>query len=220
MKNLSFASILILLCCLAAFAQANKTSPCPTISITGPPAVPIPNEPIIYVANISNEVDNFNANYKWSAANGEIIEGQGTLIIKVLQNDIIKNLTVTLEVAGLPESCSNIISETMGCGLKVPQALLIEELSSPITQIEKAGDFEKSAALDDNPNAQLHIIFRYKKNTPQKIITRTERKLFNNLIKAGVEKERITLIQGFADTESIQFWLVPTVTTVPEIDQM
>ncbi|MDQ6788781.1 MAG: hypothetical protein M3033_18420 [Acidobacteriota bacterium] len=218
MKNLPFASLLVLIFCFASFAQTNKTSKCPTIFITVPPGFPIPNEPIIYTATIGKEVENYNVKYDWTVANGKIIEGQGTLVAKVLQNDIAKNLTVTFEVSGLLPDCSNIASETMAIDLVAPQAFLIKEFSAPIAQIEKAKIFEKLTALEDNPNSRLYIIFRHTKNTPQKIITRKERKLFDNLIKAGIERERITLIKDFANTESVQFWLVPAGATPPKIN--
>jgi hypothetical protein len=217
MKNLSFASILVLILSFAALAQTNATLPCPTISVTDVSGLPIPNEPIIYTATVGKEVENYNVKYKWTVVNGEIIERQGNLTVKVLHSNAAKGLTVKFEAVGLPKGCSNIASETMHIDF-APQASIIGELLTPTSQIEKTELFEKLSALDDDPNAQLYIIFRYKKNTSQKIIKRTEQNLFDSLIKAGIPKDRITFVKDSATDESIRFWIVPAGAENPRIN--
>ncbi|MDQ3321986.1 MAG: hypothetical protein M3525_06085 [Acidobacteriota bacterium] len=221
MKNLYFALVLVLVLVLssATFAQTNATFPCPTISVTGPSVMEITNEPLIYTATVGKEIENYKVQYKWTVANGNIIERPGIFTVKVLQSNtaVAKGLTVQFEVTGLPEGCSNTASESMIIE-PPPVATLIEILPTFVSRLEKAEVFEKLRALDNDPTAQIYIIFRHKKNTSQKTIKLTEQKLFDSLIKAGIKKERITLIKDSATDESIQFWLVPAGAEVPDIN--
>ncbi len=61
--------------CADVFAQANKTSPCPTISVTGPSGITQPNEPMIFGVSVSKEAENYKIVYEWAVSTGEIIEG-------------------------------------------------------------------------------------------------------------------------------------------------
>lgn len=217
MTNLFVIAILVFTLSFVASAQTVQTSLCPTIFVTGADYAPIPNEPITYTATVGREVENYKVEYKWRISNGEIIEGQGTLAAKVLINDADyhKGLTVSFEALGLPKDCPNTASDSINFDLP-PQALLVEEVS--ISQIDKAKVFNRPTVLDDDPYAQIYVVFRYKKNTAPKTIKRTEQKIFDSLTKAEIKKEQITLIKGSASVASIQFWIVPAGAQPPAIE--
>ena len=217
MKNLLFTSILTLACYFCAFAQNNNVLPCPTITVTGPSSIPAPNEPFIFTVSVGKEAENYNVKYIWTVSNGEIIEGQGNFTVKVLQDNVTNGLTVRVQVEGLPKHCLSESSETLNID-PAPQAALIGEFLTITAQNEKSKLFKKITALDNDPYAQLYIIFKFKKNTSQKEVLRNERKLIDSLIKSGIEKERITLVKSSAPDDSIQFWLVPPGASNPEID--
>ncbi|MDQ3800355.1 MAG: hypothetical protein M3384_12965 [Acidobacteriota bacterium] len=108
---------LIIICCLAfpinTYAQA-ENSPCPEISVIGPSgiAAPTSGEPVTYTAKVEN-AENFQLEYLWEISAGEIISGQGTPSIELrARQDDPSNITVTVEIKGLPEGCPNVFSET------------------------------------------------------------------------------------------------------------
>ena len=218
MKNLLAITFLVLISSVAASAQTAQPSLCPAISVIGENYPPIPSEPYTFTATVGKEVENYKVEYKWTVSNGEIIEGQGTLAAKVLLRDAAYygSLLVNFEVLGLPKDCPNYASESVIVDELPVQASLIEEVS--ISQIKKAKSFERPNVLDEDPYAQLYILFRYKKNTAPKTIKRTEQKIFDSLIKAEIKKDRITLVKGSASVESIQFWLVPAGASAPAIE--
>lgn len=217
MRHLSFVSVLVLILSFATFAQTNETLPCPEFSLEIPGDLGISNEPIIYSATVGKEIENYNVKYNWTVINGKIIEGQGSLTIKVLPNYRVIDFKVTLEVAGLPKDCPNVASEATHLDY-APPALLLGEIPISTSQIEKTELFEKLITLDNDPTAQLYIIFRHKRNTSPKSVRRTEQKLFDSLIKAGIQKDRITFVKDSVTDESIQFWLVPAGAENPKIN--
>ncbi len=218
MKNLAFALILFLIFCFAALAQTNETSPCPMISITGPSDIISPNEPIIFAAHFSKKAEDFNLKYNWIVSSGEIIEGQGTLIVKVLQNDISKNLTATVEIKGLPKECESIASVTMSVDLaRKPE--LFAEFSTASLQIDKARLDSLTKKLLDEPTATIYIIEKFKPNTSQKSIKQKVQKIKDYLIKEkGIEKDIIVILTALSDKNLSQFFIVPIGSSPPTIN--
>ena len=201
------------------FGQANKISLCPTLSLTGPAGIPKPDEPISFTANLSNEAEKYNLKYKWTVSGGEIIEGQGTSTSKVLQKELGGNLTVTIEIIGLPKDCANTASETAGTDCSFPIPKLIDEFTDSIAQKDKTR-FDKIATdVKGDPTTQLYVLAWHFKNSPQETVKRKEQDIFDSLTAAGIEKDRITLVFDFAERESIQFWIVPAGATPPTLNQ-
>ncbi|MBA3634045.1 MAG: hypothetical protein H0W58_14730 [Acidobacteria bacterium] len=217
MKSVSTFSILVLAFCIGTLAQTNETSSCPTISVTGPAEIPKPNEPVILIASIGEGAEKFNPQYKWTVRGGQIVEGQGTLILNVLQNNSGESLSATIEVIGLPKQCGNTATESLMCITPAPRPIQIDEISEPISQIDKARIDKIITALEDEPNAQLYVIAGFRKDTPQRLITREEQEIRNYLTKAEIEKDRIALIRIFTEIELTQFWLVPAGANPPEV---
>ncbi len=115
MKSFFVSTILVLTFCVGTFAQTNETSPCPTISVTGPAGIPSPDEAITFTLSLSQKAEKFNPKYSWTISGGEIIEGQGTQFIKVLAPNFFKgeSLRATVELANLPKECGTVTaSET------------------------------------------------------------------------------------------------------------
>lgn len=203
--------------CFCAFAQTSETSPCPTISVTGPSGIPMPNESINFSASVDNKGNDSEIKYVWSVSHGKIVEGQGTQNIKVILAPSDGSLTVTVEVKGFPTNCPNTASESLSPDCS-PQAEKIEEVSEPIAQIEKNRIAEIVRALQNDPNAQLYIIFRHKENTSSKLISQKEREISNSLIKTGLAGDRITTVTDFGKSESVKFWLVPAGANPPTVE--
>jgi hypothetical protein len=218
MRKLLKTSILVFAFCFCAFAQTNNTLPCPTLSVTGPPGISVPDEPITFTASIGEEAKDYEIEYNWTIHGGEIVEGQGTTSVSVLRNVQGQSLMVTVNVSGLPDGCSNTASESASaCGL-LPQPTQIDVFSECANHIDKNRINEIVRALYNDPTAQLYIIFRHKENTSPKTTSQKEREISNSLIKAGLAKDRITTVTDFRQSESVKFWLVPAGATPPIIE--
>lgn len=218
MKNLAFALILFLIFCSAALAQTNETSPCPMISITGPSDVISPNEPIVFAADLGKKAENFNLKYNWTVSSSEIIEGQGTLIVKVLHKNFVESLTATVEIEGLPKECENIASMTMSID-PVRKPELFAEFSTASLKIDKAKLDGLTKKLLDEPTAMIYIIEKFKPDTSQKSIKQKVQKTKDYLIKEKrIEKDTIVILTALSDKNLSQFFIVPVGTYPPTIN--
>jgi hypothetical protein len=92
MKSFLFILILIVASCINTSAQTDKIPSCPTITVTGPTAIPNPDKPITFTASLSEEAEKFNLQYNWTISGGEITEGQGTLAVKALRKNKITGI--------------------------------------------------------------------------------------------------------------------------------
>ncbi len=183
MKSFLVSTILVLSFCAGAFAQANETSPCPTISVTGPSGIPTPDEPITFTAEISEEAKKFKTEYKWTVTNGEIIEGQGTTVIKVLWKEMCeKSLSAEFKVIGLPKNCISVASERAAT-VCPPSSKLVDEFSESISQIDKARLDNLFVEIQNDPSAVAYIFERFERKTSQNVIERKIQKITDYLIK-------------------------------------
>src|SRR5687768_13206554 len=88
---------------LFSWAQQVPPAACPTIHVSGPAGIVPRGQLATYTANVSNPPENRSVSFLWSISVGQIVEGQGTNSIKVLQPD--GCITVTVEVTGLSSDC-------------------------------------------------------------------------------------------------------------------
>ena len=218
MRKLLISSIFVLIFCVSLLAQAGKSLPCPEISITGPAGIPNPNDPILFTVHLSEEAEKYSLKYKWTVTGGEIIEGQGTLSIKVLLKNSGENLTATAKILGLAANCLNTFSESVFID-PAPEAIKIDEFTKLNSQNDKARFDKIFVKVKENPTAQLYVVLRNLKNTSQETVTRREQDIFDSLIALGIERGRITLVIDFAERESMQFWIVPAGAILPTINQ-
>ncbi|HXG86224.1 MAG TPA: hypothetical protein VNI84_19545 [Pyrinomonadaceae bacterium] len=111
MKQIIPTAILILAFCFAAFAQASENS-CPKINVSTRNELARENESVFFIAEVSKEVDRYDVKYNWVIQNAEVLEGQGTRIIRVLRKSDDVGLA-TLEITGLPKNCASIAVESI-----------------------------------------------------------------------------------------------------------
>ena len=81
MKSFFASTILVLTFCVGTFAQTNEPLPCPTVDLTGPAGIVMPNEAIHYSVTVDKKGKDLKLEYIWSVRNGEIVEGQGSRAI-------------------------------------------------------------------------------------------------------------------------------------------
>ncbi len=219
MKSFSASTILVLIFCAGAFAQTSETSPCPTISVTGPAGIPMPDEPMTFTAEVSEEAKKFKTEYKWKVTNGEIIEGQGTIVIKVLWKDMFgKNLTAEFEVIGLPKNCVNVASETAATTICYSTSQ-VDEFSIPVSQIDKARLDNLLIEIQNNPLAVAYIFERFKRKTSQNVVKQKIQKITDYLVKEKrIEKDRFVISTAESDKNLTQYFIVPPGASPPEIE--
>ncbi len=213
MRNIALILTFILTTIISSFAQTNENSTCPTISVSGPAGVVEPNIKATFTVNVETKGKELNLEYIWSTSAGAILSGQNTPTLTVEQPA--GNLTVTVEVKGLPDGCPNTDSETVGDVDLPPQAEKLEEFSGSFSQINKAGFKKIIAAVQNDQYAQLYICKKYKDDSSKIKIDKTSEKVKNYLLKAGIEADRIVFVDFPAKTVSLEFWLVPVGATPP-----
>lgn len=211
MRKLPFILLSVLVLCGGLYAQTE----CPKISLTGPSGITEPGGPITFTAPV--EPAGADLKYQWSISSGQIIEGQGTPAIKVMPETKRDgfNLTVTVEIAGLPAGCPNTMSETAGLAIDYKLELL-DEFRGPVAADDDAELRFKSLEIRLRNEADSKaVIVLYCKNARQR---ETDKRTILKYIHPFV-RSRILFVNG-PDQGSrpfIKVWLVPVGAQGPAI---
>jgi hypothetical protein len=200
------------------FAQ---TSVCPNgITITGPSGLFRESELVIFSASLSKDFENYKFEYFWTVSNGKIIDGQETLNLKVIGiNPCIDDVTATLHIKGLPESCPKLegsVSFGMSCEHPPPEPKKIDEFSIPASYISKAKFQNLIVELEDDPTATANIFETFKRGTSK---TAIKQKLAQTLKFLENYPERVRIIISPGDKNVTEFWIIPAGAEPPEINQ-
>ena len=218
MKILISASILILINAVGGIAQKSQTPPCPTIFVNSQ-FVPKPDEPITVSVTLSEEAGKFDIKYFWTVKGGQILEGQGTSVIKATWQNFTNSFLSTVKIEGLPENCENTASEIMNI-TPPPEAEKIDEFFGDASKLESGRIVKIIKAITENPSAQLFIIVPHKKKIHLQKQTEKERGIRKMLIKDNKKiADRITFINILSLEQKVQLWLVPAGAVPPEIIQ-
>lgn len=157
MKNTLFILTFILIFASVVSAQTTPDSACPGVDVSGGGIVAV-GEVTSFTANVDLKGKDLNLEYLWKVeGEGKITSGQGTKSITVeLVSE--RNITVTVEVKGLPEGCQNTASDVLGCRLRPPSPRLADEFGViPNGELDARVDAFVQA-LGNEPNAQGYII--------------------------------------------------------------
>ncbi len=174
MKSFFVSTILVLTFCVGTFAQTNEASPCPTILVLGPAGIPSPDEAVTFTVSFSKEAETLNLKYNWTISSGEIIEGQGTQVIRVLEPKIFagESLKATVEVTNLPKECETVTaSETFAIAI-LHSHRRVDEFSMSASQIDKARLDNLFIELQNNPLAVTYIFEKFERKTSQNEVKR------------------------------------------------
>jgi hypothetical protein len=188
--------------CFAAFAQVNNPA-CPTISVTGPSTIAAPGESMKYYVNISSEVEKYSVEYIWTVSSGKIISGQGGKTLEVI-DELGKNLTVMLEVKGLPEKCSSTASETSMVSEHPSGAVKSDEFDTFGRSDTKGRLDSFFVELMNDPYSEGFIVFRNDKDLMLRI-----KVLRNHIAFRKFYVNRITLVISDKEDQITEFWRVP-----------
>jgi len=217
MKIFPLLFCLVIFFALTVSAQTDQNASCPTIDVSGG-GVTEPGEPMSFAVNVKG-YDASKLSYNWSITTGKILNGQGTTTITVLKKkDDRQNLTVTVEVKGLPEICGLVTaSETEPSGTPMPVSVLKDEFGKLPNGELRSRINAFFLALAKEPNAQGYII-NYGMNRD---IARREALFRNHISFRKYDASLITFVKGGANPTGqtgyyTKLWLVPPGAEAPK----
>lgn len=207
-----FPVILMLLFTSSLFAQTAANSGCPGIDVSGPSGLVDPGETGRFTVQVEKEAGkDVLLEYVWSVSSGEIVSGQGTSEINVKWGA--ESVTATVKVRGLPEGCRDMGSENQGCGLRMPEAQLIETFRGRLREKDRTRFDKFVAALEADRNAKGIIFFG---GTPARI--KANKRTMMSLIPMhlGRRGPGVTLVDLSTTAEFMELWVVPAGAKDPE----
>ncbi|MFT3742883.1 MAG: hypothetical protein QM785_01190 [Pyrinomonadaceae bacterium] len=190
--------------------------PCPSISISGPMG---PVDRNVFTLSTGKEIDGYNVTYKWSATQGDIVARADEKSIEVLNVDFEgKNLTVTVEISGLPPNCLSTASESMAVSIHA-KTIQIDEIRGSLVDMSKERFDKIHSVAAQNPNALLYIVVSAGK-TNETSIRRKQMNLVDRLTghpayRSTFHDRRITFVHSNKNDDKIVFWLVPAGNDLP-----
>ena len=155
MKKLLLIFVSVFTLCISASTQTNINPNCPSISVLGPTELVEPNHTARYTAKIDTKGQKLYLKYSWSVSAGTITGGQGTTSIEVKAPKP-NSLTVTFDVAGVPNECPRTVSET-AIWDPTPEAVKLAQFDGSQFKGDKLELNKVVREMNDNPNNQLYV---------------------------------------------------------------
>ena len=214
MKFLLTSGCLILVAFGATYAQSPGPSReelekiCPKVWVDCPNN-PKPNEPVSFTGKVSGGDPNVQPVYYWEISKGEIIEGQGTLVIKVNASDL-DSLTGTLTVFGYNKKCSKTASCSTSPIHHSAPARKFDSYGRLTTQETNLRLDQFLTVLNNEPGAQGYILGYHDRSTKTDAAQKAIEDAKKYLIGLGVPDGRIVTLDGGLDDEfKVELWIVP-----------
>lgn len=218
MKTFILITFTILIFSIFSFAQTEENSPCPSVSVIGPSGLVKAGDSVTFVAQLSNESENFPVKYNWTVERGEITSGQGTSIITVESKvGFEMGITATVEVSGLPENCGILTaSDGAYCTLTPPEPEKVSEFAFSNSAKDEEYLSKFAQELKDKPNDSGYILIYSETDLSKNEFNKREQKIRQFLTKIkNIESERFTIVNAGEIKNSIQLWLVPPGAELP-----
>jgi hypothetical protein len=215
MKRIFLLLLTITIFQISALSQTrpDNAQMCPRISATSPPDI---SKILLFKAGISNEFDISKLKIEWSVTNGEIIEGQSTLSIKVKQFNECATNTASIKFIGLPESCINTISVSYSpaCDRGI---LVIDEYGKIPFENEKSRLEKLSVELQNYSETRVFIEKSFPRNITKTTSYRKLQQILDYLVLRGIEKKRIFFgVLYDSKEEQTRFFIIPPALPLPE----
>jgi len=191
----------------AQIDNAPAASECPSISITAPAGVPVPNEPIYYYLDIKGDLPK-DAEIVWKTSTGQILTGQGTKKIGIYNIDS-HELTVSVEVKGVPTQCPNTASEQAIWVIDLTSQQL-DEIDNDGLRLDKNAVKKAVETAKENPDSFLFFIQYYRYSTDAFRLQQLQQELKDYLTKELKIKEPFfKFVKKQADKPLMKIYLVP-----------
>ncbi len=208
-------ALLFVFLAIPSFGQI-PSNVCPSISVTGPAGIPNPDEPILFVANVSGNLPK-NIKYRWTVTGGEILDGHDSIRIRITYDkNSGETIVATFEVLGLPDECPSRASESMIiCGPGFP--ILIDEFPTVLNKIQEEQFLIAAGEQKNNPYDQLYIIEYFPRGTSEFDIRERHKRLREFLVKrGGLSESSFTLVSSTYDEGLTKIYRVPPGALNPE----
>lgn len=171
-----------------------------------------------YTFTATHSKTNLNLKYEWITSNGEIIEGQGTPILRVkLKEDEGKGLVATVQLIGLPENCSQAVASASGSPYCPPDSVLIDSFKKSTPDIEERLGIIATRLEEAPPHSHLVIAIKFDGKT-----TRTQgeayiKRLFNYFTKnLSVKPAQLLFVASDEGDNTTDVYIVPEGATLPD----
>jgi len=197
----------------ATMGQETKTN-CPKLSVTGPAGIVPPGDPAVFRAELKGKVPN-DIKYEWTVEGGVIVSGQGTSSLTTTyssQNEV--RVTAEVKVIGLQAGCPDSASETFSMAICLTQPILVEEGSTPATEIDKPKLDTLTDEFEKHPQGIVYIIDYFPPKTTQSIVDRKIRMMIDYLTKQkgleqSLEQSKIRIFPEVHDRPFTRYYVVP-----------
>lgn len=214
MRRILLSIISLAILSAIAIGQAGVEPPCPRISVEPVRSADF-SDPILFKAEIGTEIEFYSPTYQWKAHNGKILAGHSTREIEVRIVSFEKNLTVAIEIDGLPSNCPSTASVTMSIDLP-PVATLLDMITGTISKVPQRRFDKIIDAADANPNAQIYMVISGSKlNTKASLLTK-QSLLINGLVRKPAERDRFKFLISNNTDDRVFIWLVPIGAEAPK----
>lgn len=209
MKQIIFATILILTLCFVAQAKENQ---CPEIKFISPNQVIQPGKSAIFEVKVGGGTEKYNLSYEWTFSKGKILKGQGTSQVEFLTTREYagENIDVSVKVIGLPKDCSNTYSDIFPiASLPIYEPFdrfgKLKELNEYLARID--GLF---ISLNENLLSEGLIIISFEKKDGRSYKLSHLKKMIKFINFRKYDLTRITFAISEGDFEELTiFWIVP-----------
>ena len=189
---------------------------CPTVSVTGPDAITEPGGVMTFTANLSGGSGS-DYTYTWKVSQGDIIEGQGTPVIRVQTSEgmagqnIVAMVTIGNTCSGA--NCANTAMETGGIKEGKPKTTERERFGPLQNDDVKARIQNLYIDLNNNPSDRA-VIINY---GSAKDIAKREKQIRDAIKFLKQDASRVTLVRGGDNGSGIEtvVFIVPSGADAP-----
>jgi hypothetical protein len=184
---------------------------CPTLGVSGPAGITTPGETMTFTANVSGGSGE-TVTYNWTVSAGTIIEGQGTPAIRVATTPEMAggNVTATVNIEGVCESCLKSANETAGLET-TPTNIEVDDIGKePNDQIRTRLD-NFFSQLQNNPSAQGYVITY----GPAREVAKREKLIRDHIAFRNQDASRFVFIRGEGTDIRTRLVLNPSGAPVP-----
>jgi len=184
---------LIAIAVLALVATATNSraqSACPSVSVSCVGTNKWCDPPFFFLATVSNTDPKQKISFEWTVANGQIVSGQGTSVIKVVGNLVNKTLTASVKLIGLVPECTGLVASVslVDWGRMAPPPVVVDEFGNVSADEVKWRLDSFAIHLLHQPGAMGYIVTDGKWSKAKRAI--------EYLVTKGLNAERLRYVPG------------------------
>ncbi len=153
-----------------------------------------------------------NSTYKWVVTDGEIVEGQGTPVVKVKTNSKIDNYNIiaTVEITGLPKDCRNKISEKGFVSNGIFDPVPFTEYGKTTSEEEKANLDQIALEIKQQPTFIALFIIYFTKSESYTAVKNRVAKISKFLTEARkIPKDKFKFVFSENETQLNTIYFIP-----------